>query len=210
MSAQRRTPSRRAQVRYLDAGLRVLAEHGHPGLKLATVCEQVGATSGSFYYAFPSWTDFTAELIDHWRVELSTRLIVESSAITSPPERLARLLQIGLDLPHQTEGAIRVWASHDARVRSVVAEVDAERLATIAEAYEAVGHDPQSARHYATAAMYLLIGHEAGSLGGPSDLAWAFRVMLDHALAASSEPGSAAGAPPLGPSVSASPRRPRG
>ena len=183
--SSRRKPSRRAQVRFLEAGLQALADRGHAGLKLATVCEQVGATSGSFYYAFPSWGDFTTELISYWREEMSTRLIVESSAIASAPERLGHLVDIGVRLPHRSEGAIRVWAAHDAHVASVVAEVDRERHAAIATAYEAVVPDVASARRYATAAMYLLIGHEGSAVGSVEDLRWAFGALLDQALAAS-------------------------
>lgn len=183
--ATRRKPSRRAQVRFLEAGLRALADQGHAGLKLATVCDEVGATSGSFYYAFPSWGDFTSELIRYWREEMSTRLIDESSGITSAPERLRHLVDIGVRLPHRSEAAIRVWAAHDPHVASVVAEVDQERHAAIATAYATVVPDVESARRYATAAMYLLIGHEGSAVGTAEDLRWAFRTLVDQALAGS-------------------------
>ena len=80
-------PSRRAQVRFLEAGLRILADQGHAGLKLAAVCDEAGATSGSFYYAFPAWSDYTSALITYWRDDQSHRLIGEASSVADPKER---------------------------------------------------------------------------------------------------------------------------
>ncbi len=93
--AKRKVPTRGAQLRYLEAGLDVLGRQGHAGLKLATVCEAVGATTGSFYHAFPpNWPEYTSALIRYWREAKSDRLISSAREVADPVERLEFLIDI--------------------------------------------------------------------------------------------------------------------
>lgn len=175
-------PSKAAQERFLDAGLRVLANRGHVGLKLAAVCEETGTTTGSFYHAFGGWTDYTSALIRYWRETKSDQLIARVREIPDPRDRLLALVDVGLELPHASEAAIRVWAAHDPEVHAVQAEVDAERTRFIADTYATVIGDQSLAERYAATSMYLLIGHESGTAPSADTLAWAFRALLDQAL----------------------------
>ncbi|MFF0816825.1 TetR/AcrR family transcriptional regulator [Rhodococcus sp. NPDC003318] len=175
-------PSRGAQLRYLEAGLAVLGRQGHAGLKLASVCDAVGATTGSFYHAFPNWAEYTSALIRYWREEQSDRLIRQAREITDPVQRLEALIDIGLHLPHESEAAIRVWAAHDPEVEAIQVQADEERRQFIEDAYyEAIGDREQSER-YATIAMYLLVGYESGTRRSHDALAWAFRSFVTQAL----------------------------
>lgn len=181
-------PSEYTQRRYLDAGLAILTEHGHAGLKLAAICEATGTTTGSFYHAFGNWAEYRSALIRHWRDEQSQRLIAGARDIADPRERLDALTDIGLRLPHATEAAIRVWAAHDPEVLAIQHTVDRERRDIIAATYEEVLHDREEAEEFATAAMYLLIGFESGTLHSRQALVKGFRTILDRALESSVEP----------------------
>ncbi len=176
------TPSHSARVRYLDAGLRVLADQGHAGLKLATVCEVIGATTGSFYHAFSNWPAYTSALIHHWREKESRRPIAEARTVTDPVARLQFLTDIAMRLPHDTEAAIRVWAEHDPDVRAVQDDADDERRRFISDTYLEVVGNRADADHYATAAMYLLVGYENGTLRSRETLEWAFQTFIEQAL----------------------------
>ncbi|MFD6674828.1 TetR/AcrR family transcriptional regulator [Rhodococcus zopfii] len=184
---KRKVPTRGAQLRYLEAGLDVLGGRGYAGLKLATVCEAVGATSGSFYHAFPSWGEYTSELIHYWRETRSDRLIGNAREITDPVERLEFLIDIALNLPHDSEAAIRVWAAHDPDVRAVQVEADEERRQFIADAYFAATGDRELSERHATVAMYMLVGYESGTRRSRDDLAWAFRTFVEHGLSPAGE-----------------------
>ncbi|WP_439031143.1 TetR/AcrR family transcriptional regulator [Gordonia terrae] len=175
-------PSEYTQRRYLDAGLAILAERGHAGLKLAALCDATGTTTGSFYHAFGSWADFRSALIRFWHDEQSQRLIADARDIADPRERLDVLTGIGLRLPHATEAAIRVWAAHDPEVLAIQQTVDHERRDIIAATYDEVIHNRDEAEEFATAAMYLLIGFESGTLHSHQALARGFRTILDRAL----------------------------
>lgn len=175
-------PSRRIKVRYLEAGLKVLARDGYPGLKLAEVCAAVGATTGSFYYAFDNWAAYTSELIEYWRENIADRAIQEAQAITEPRDRLDHMIELARTLPHGSEAAIRVWAAHDPLVMKIQRSVDAQRCAVIAATYEELLGDRDEAERYARAAMYLFIGHESGTLPSTETMEWAFRALMDRAL----------------------------
>ncbi|MCQ4122090.1 TetR/AcrR family transcriptional regulator [Rhodococcus tibetensis] len=180
--AKKKVPTRGAQLRFLDGGLDVLGSKGHAGLRLATVCEAVGATTGSFYHAFANWGDYTSELIQYWRTEKSGRLISNAREITDPAKRLTFLIDIGLHLPHESEAAIRVWAAHDPDVQAIQIEVDQERRRFIADAYFEATNDRELAERNATVAMYLLVGYESGSFHSREALAWAFQTFVDQSL----------------------------
>lgn len=149
---------------------------------MATVCEVVGATTGSFYHAFPNWPAYTAALIRHWREQESRRPIAEARTVTDPVRRLQFLTDIAMRLPHDTEAAIRVWAEHDPDVRAVQVDADAERRRFISDTYLEVLGDRTDADRYATAAMYLLVGYENGSHRSRETLAWAFQTFIDKTL----------------------------
>ncbi|MFT4124960.1 MAG: TetR/AcrR family transcriptional regulator [Gordonia sp. (in: high G+C Gram-positive bacteria)] len=180
---KRSTPSRYARVRFLEAGLAVLAEQGYAALKLAAVCTEADATTGSFYHAFESWAEFTSALIAYWREEQSQRLIAEARMITDPRARLDLLVDIGLSLPHDSESAIRIWAAHDPEVRAYQADVDRERRDFIAETFREVLGDGPESELFATVSMYLLVGHETSTLRSREALALGFETFLERALA---------------------------
>lgn len=187
MPPARSSPSRYVQLRFLEAGLAVLAERGHAALKLAAVCEQAGSSTGSFYHAYPSWPEFTSALITYWRQTKSDRLIAAARQVPDAYDRLMSLTHVGLTLPHATEAAIRVWAAHDPEVARHQAEVDLERRDVIAETYTEVIGDPALAQMYATTALYLLVGYESGTLQSLDTLAFAFRTFTDGALGGPAE-----------------------
>lgn len=192
MARERRSiPSRYARVRFLDAGLRVLAERGYGALKLAAVCKQADATTGSFYHAFENWAEFTSSLIAYWREEKSQRPIAEARKISDPRARLAALVHVGLTLPHDSESAIRIWAAQDPEVRAHQAEVDRERRDFIADSYRDVIGDVPEAELYATISMYLLVGYESGTLRSYDALDLGFRTFLESTVGPLEELGPA-------------------
>lgn len=175
-------PSEHARRRFLDAGLTVLGERGHAGLKLAQVCTAAGATTGSFYHAFGNWADFKIALIDYWRQEQSRRLIDGALAIDDPIERIVFLTDTGLGLDRGSEAAIRVWSKHDDGVRSRLEEVDRERARVLADTSAAVIDDPSQADVYAQVVMYLLIGYQMSTVDSLDALRVGFQAMLEHSL----------------------------
>lgn len=168
--------------RFFTAGMTVLARDGHPGLKQAAVCQELGLTTGAFYHAFRNWRDYTGELIGHWRVEATDRMVAQVQELTDAQERIEALTDVALALPHDVEAAIRVWASHDSGVAAELAAVDTHRTEVIADmGTEALG-DAVIAGHMANTAMMLLIGYQMGTVATADDFAWAMRALAGQML----------------------------
>lgn len=114
-------------MRFLEAGLTVLAEEGYAALKLASGCERADVMTGSFQHAFDSWADCTSPLIESLREEMSRPLIAEAREVADIHERLAFLMSRALALPHESAVAIRIWAATDREVYRHQSGVGRER-----------------------------------------------------------------------------------
>jgi len=165
---------------YFETGLEVLSDLGYGGLKLAEVCDRLGVTSGSFYHYFSNWPSYTRELTNHWKQVSTMRLVESLRAEPDPRRRIAGLINIGLNLPHSAEAAIRAWSSIDPDVYAVQVEVDKARRDILRESALEMLHDDRPAELLANWAVYLLVGYEQSTL--PPDkagLEWIVRQLLD-------------------------------
>lgn len=159
----------------------VLARDGYSGFKQAAVCAETGVTTGAFYHSFRNWKAFEAELIAHWRIEATDRLVEAARSVTDPVERIQALISIALNLPHDTERAIRTWAATDPKVHAALASVEAARLDAITEmGLELFG--PERARRLAATSMLLLTGFENSTQPSLDDFKWAMDTFTATAL----------------------------
>ena len=113
---------------YFETGLDVLSDLGYGGLKLAEVCNRLGVTTGSFYHYFSGWPAYTRELVENWMKERTVLVIEFAKSEPDPRRRIDSLIQIGLELPHSAEAAIRVWGSIDPEVYELQLQVDQLRF----------------------------------------------------------------------------------
>lgn len=165
---------------YFETGLEVLSELGYGGLKLAEVCHRLGVTTGSFYHYFTSWPAYTRDLVQHWLDARTVQHVEFVRALPDPRERLDTLIQIGLELPHGAEAAIRSWSSADPQVHAVQAQVDRQRFDILYESALEVLHDERQAQLFASWGMYMLIGYEQALLPRDSAaIAWIAAQLLD-------------------------------
>jgi hypothetical protein len=82
-----------------------------------------------------------------------------------------------LQLPHESEAAIRAWAATNARVAAVQRRVDDARLGTVRAVLEPLVPDPDDLDHLALVAMAMLVGLQ--SWRSPVDRRQLERVMDD-------------------------------
>lgn len=176
----RRFGDEESKVPYFEAGLKLLAEHGAPGLKLTAVCQELDVTTGGFYYYFKNLKHYVDELLDYWFDLSSTELVRTAEAEADPWTRLRILLSGAVSLPHQAESAIRHWASSDAGVASVLAKADYERTEVFRSTLAQLGLSEDMCRHLTVMAIYLLVGHESIAPGQRSDesFRWGLEMLL--------------------------------
>jgi AcrR family transcriptional regulator len=174
-----------AHRRYFDAAHEILGSEGYGALKLAQVCKRVGVTTGAFYHNFSSWGEFTDALLEDWlreRTDVTARLARD---LTDPVNQLEMLLQASVELRHDSEAAIRVWAGTDPRVAEIQMAVDEGRYGVVYDVMlKLVGAEKAPA--FAWWGCNVLAGFEMISYRQtPEDLRWQLRQVLDAAIAES-------------------------
>lgn len=146
-----------AQDYYREA-LVILGEHGSEALTIASVCERLEITKGSFYHHFGSLAGFEAGLLAFWESEHNDRLIALSRAQPDPSLRVVGLVDIAVGLPHAPEAAIRAWGRSEPAVAEVTARVDKRRERHLVDAIAALGVERAQARLLTRIALNMLVG----------------------------------------------------
>ncbi|MGV7887024.1 TetR/AcrR family transcriptional regulator, partial [Mycobacterium kansasii] len=83
---------------------------------------------------------------------------------SDPRRRIDSIIDIGLNLPHRAEAAIRAWSSADSDVYAVQVDVDRERHQILRESAFEILHDQRQAQLFADWAVYLPVGYEQATL----------------------------------------------
>ncbi|MEM7135138.1 MAG: TetR/AcrR family transcriptional regulator [Myxococcota bacterium] len=142
---------------YFEVAMGILEEGGAGALTIASVCERVEVTKGSFYHHFSGWSDFVDRLLAHWADAQTERVIRLAEAEDDVSSRLDQLVDFASKLPHRAEASLRAWGRSEPQVRRVVAQVDGRRERYLAQVYRALV-PKRRAELLAAGAMALLVG----------------------------------------------------
>ena len=142
---------------WLAEGLRTLAAEGVAGLKAGPMSERLKVSRGSFYWHFIDIADLRAQLLDHWR-EAATEQVIRRIETGAAADRFRILLRRAFTYDRGLERAVRSWAATDAGVATVVAGVDARRIAYIARVLTGVGVPRGQASPRARFAYWAFLG----------------------------------------------------
>jgi AcrR family transcriptional regulator len=143
---------------WLTHGLRTLAKDGANALKVGPMAEKLRVSRGSFYWHFSDIGDFRAQLLRSWQERSTDQVIADLDARKAEPDRLKHLMKRAFAGKRDLERAIRSWAAEDQDVASIVASVDARRVAYIAKMLVAAGVDSQRARGRAAFLYWAYLG----------------------------------------------------
>ncbi|GAA4546515.1 TetR/AcrR family transcriptional regulator [Pseudonocardia xishanensis] len=152
---------------YFEAATAILSEVGFKALKMTTLHQRLGVTSGSFYNYFRNWPDFVAQFLEHW-VGRTDRIAEQAAQPGDPLDRLVLLRKLSRTVPHDAEAAIRIWSAMDPAVAKIQADVDARRLALIRRAVAEVQGHEEDAEDLARYCLSLVVGVQ--QLTRPVDL----------------------------------------
>lgn len=120
---------------WVRCGLAVLAEDGIDAVRVEPLATRLGVTKGSFYWHFADRAALHAAMLEAWRQRSTRDIVVRIQAdAAGPREQLHRLLALSAmsGQAARLETAIRSWASADTKTARLVAEVDKERIAYVA------------------------------------------------------------------------------
>jgi len=143
---------------YHEAAMRILATEGSGGLKIATLCAELGVTTGSFYGYFGSLDGFIEQFLEYWWESQTSRIAAMATAPDDAIERIHLVKELTSQLPHAAEGAIRSWGHTNAAVAAMQVRVDERRLEVVTELIRPVATSPEEARRLGIMALTLLIG----------------------------------------------------
>lgn len=143
---------------YHEAAMRILATEGAGGLKISTLCGELGVTTGSFYGYFGSFDGFVEQFLQYWWESQTARIVAMATDGDDAIERIRLVKDLGSHLPHAAEGAIRSWAHTHPAVAVMQTRVDERRLEVLTELLEPVAVAPTEAHTLGVVAMTLLVG----------------------------------------------------
>ncbi len=154
-----------ARDRWLDEGIRVLAEQGAAGVRIDPIAARLGLSKGSFHHHFQGAEGYKRDLLGYYErlsIDALDRAIAEAERgdARTVLGRLTELIEpgaAGLYRP-ELEVAVRAWASSDAQVQAVQARIDAARIDALARVWRPYVGTEDAARQAALLPYLLAVG----------------------------------------------------
>lgn len=155
-----------ARDRWLDEGLKVLAEEGAAGIRIDRIAARLNLSKGSFHHHFDGAEGYKKALLAHFEnlsIETLENAIADVGESAGARVILARLTELvrpggaglyrpGLDI------ALRAWATWDADVRAVQTRLDEARLSALQRVWRSAVASDEEARTAALLPYLLAVG----------------------------------------------------
>jgi len=147
---------------WIAAATALLVDKGIDAVRIDVLAKSLAVTRGSFYWHFADRAGLLGSVLQAWRDAATEQVIRRFEGQEHDPQALIAEL-IGLPFrgraaqrAARVELAIRAWARRDALARQAVDEVDARRIAYIAQCFSALGFAIAEAR----ARAFMLYAYE--------------------------------------------------
>lgn len=137
---------------WIAAATTVLVDRGIDAVRVDLLARELEVTRGSFYWHFKDREDLLKAVLNGWRDAATEQVIHRFEGRNADARALiAELISLpfrgrAAERAARIELAIRAWARRDALARAAVDEVDARRIAYIAQCFSALGFPIAEAR----------------------------------------------------------------
>ena len=140
------TRSPKGRDLWLRAGQDLLRAGGVRAIKVRSLADHLGLTTGSFYHHFSGMPDFLEHLASSFAADHRLERLLPG-ATADPRDRLVHMAELGrLDGSRSLDRAMRDWAMTNRVAAEAVRAHDAAMLTFVARAFEQMGHDVEGAR----------------------------------------------------------------
>lgn len=159
--AVRRGSSLRAED-WVDHANRLLIDENIRGVQIATLCERLGVTKGSFYWHFRSRRDLLDAILQAWRKRNTLNVMSRVVSFVTPLRSIRALLSLPRR-PASTTGArvemsVRDWARRDRNTFRSLQEIDNIRLRGFEQLFRRQGFRGNAAKARAYIAYTIMMG----------------------------------------------------
>lgn len=158
---------------WIAAARKTLIEKGIAGISLRQLAEELGATTGAFYWQFENLEDLLEDVRQDWaqrNTEPFTRAI-EAAGDDGWDQYIAYvgvLLREDEYVP-QYDNAIRDWAHSSKRTAEVLKEIEAFRINQLLQVFLALGFTGKAAQVRAYVTYFHQTGYNAMQVSEPRD-----------------------------------------
>ena len=156
-------PARTPRSRWIEEGLRALAEGGPDAVRVEALAQALGVTKGGFYWSFDDRRALLDEMLDAWERALVDEVIERVDG--QGGDARARLQALfALATTHhdllRIDLAVRDWARRDAGVAERLRHADNRRMDYMRALFGAFSADEAEVEMRCMVAFSLWIGNE--------------------------------------------------
>ncbi|WP_171209424.1 MULTISPECIES: TetR/AcrR family transcriptional regulator [unclassified Ruegeria] len=156
---------------WLNVAMDVLISDGVDQIKVMNLAERMAVSRSSFYWYFKSKQELFDALLAKWQA-LNTAGLIAQAELAAPTITAAvcnvhrcvvnaELFDTALDF------AVRDWARKSGKVRRMLDQSDARRLAALRAMFARYGYDETEAETRARVLYYMQIGYDLAQLNEP-------------------------------------------
>jgi AcrR family transcriptional regulator len=147
---------------WIDRANELLIDENIRGVQIATLCQGLGVTKGSFYWHFRSRRDLLRAILDAWRKKNTLNVMNRIVSFVTPQRSLRGLLSLPRR-PASARGArvemsVREWARRDRDTFRSVQEIDVIRLRSFERLFRQLEFPPAEAKARAYVAYSVMMG----------------------------------------------------
>ncbi|MCZ4125885.1 TetR/AcrR family transcriptional regulator [Streptomyces sp. H39-S7] len=154
--------ARTPRERWVEEGLRTLADGGPDAVKVEALAKQLGVTKGGFYGHFADRDELLVAMLDVWERESTDEVIDRVEREGGDPKTKARRagqLTFSDDRLLPIDLAVRDWARRDGAVAERLQRVDNRRMDLLREMIGTFCSDPDEVEARSLLAFCAAIGH---------------------------------------------------
>jgi AcrR family transcriptional regulator len=157
-------PARTPRSRWIDEGLRALADGGPEAVRVESLAQALGVTKGGFYWHFGDRGALLEEMLDTWERAGVDEVIERVEAESEGEDARARLRRLFALASHsgdllQIDLAMRDWARREPTVADRLRRVDNRRMEYLRSLFRAFSPDEEDVEARSMLAFSLWIGN---------------------------------------------------